>query len=186
MKCRIVAVANFGWDPQNSEELQFREGDILLITDDNDPDWWTGSLKPIDTFQEIKQGLVPVTYITEMAPLYLATALYDYHPATDDEIQIREGDLLRVYEIVDSDWLFVKQDDNIGLVPFTYVEKHEQAQEPQEQDPELQKNRLITALDGFGFTQPRPSAKKEAPIELYGPDDVTYYNVTVPPFNPGD
>ena len=66
MKCRIVARAVYDWEAQNHEELSFKEADILLITDDSDPDWWTASQKPVDTFQEVLTGLVPVTYVEEV------------------------------------------------------------------------------------------------------------------------
>jgi hypothetical protein len=61
--------------------------------------------------------------LIQAAPLSVATALYDYDPQTDEEISIREGDYLRVYEKVDQDWWFVKRDNDVGLVPATYVEE---------------------------------------------------------------
>ena len=66
MKCKIVTKAIYEYTAQADEELSFKEGDILLITDDTDQDWWTAIEKPVDTFQEAQSGLVPVNYVEEV------------------------------------------------------------------------------------------------------------------------
>ena len=126
-------------------------------------------------------------------PIFDAVALYDYDPATDEEIAIREGDFIRVYDQSDPDWWFVKQDDNVGLVPATYVEIQggqaaappvAQVTAPKDQDATLQKAQLLSALGGLGFA---PQQKqKEATGQIYGPDDIKYYPVTVIGFDIGN
>jgi hypothetical protein len=66
MKCKIVARVLYDYDAQTDEELTIKEGTILLITDDTDQDWWTAFERPLDTFQEGKSGLVPLTYVEEV------------------------------------------------------------------------------------------------------------------------
>ena len=66
MKCKLLARAIYDYVPQNDEELGFNDNDILFITDDSDQEWWTATLKPTDTFQEHKSGLVPMTYVEEV------------------------------------------------------------------------------------------------------------------------
>eukprot|EP00842_Homolaphlyctis_polyrhiza_P004731 jgi/Hompol1/5259/HPOL_004277-RA len=184
MKCKIVARVLFDYEATTTEELSIHEGDMLLITDDTDQDWWEATEKPVDAFQEARSGLVPMTYVEEAQPLALASALYDYDPATDEEIAIREGQLLRVYEKVDADWWFVKQDNNVGLVPASYVEEQSGSgsaaavpQVSRTPSPELQiaaeqqKHQLLSALGGLGFVKPK-SEPKIAPTQLYGPDDL--------------
>jgi hypothetical protein len=67
MKCKIVAKVLYDYDAQTDEELTIKEGTILLITDDTDQDWWMAFERPLDTFQEGKTGLVPLTYVEEVS-----------------------------------------------------------------------------------------------------------------------
>jgi actin cytoskeleton-regulatory complex protein SLA1 len=110
----------------------------------------------------------------------MATALYDYEPQTDEEIVIREGDLLRIYEKVDDDWWFVKRDNDVGLVPASYVEEQSEqpvkSVPPPQSDASEQKHMLMNALGGFGFERKKSDARVPSGI-LYGPDDITYYTV---------
>ena len=85
---------------------------------------------------------------------------------------------------MDSDWWFAKHDNDVGLIPATYVEEQQNKQiiEPAQQprisetaDAEQQKNKLLNALGGLGFG--RKSETKEPTGIIYGPDDVTYYTI---------
>lgn len=53
----------------------------------------------------------------------MVRALYDYDPQAEEEISIRENDLIRIYEKVDADWWFGKHDHDVGLIPATYVQE---------------------------------------------------------------
>ncbi|KAJ3194292.1 cytoskeletal protein binding protein [Irineochytrium annulatum] len=121
MKCKIVAKAVYDYDAQTSEELTLKEGTVLLVTDDSDPDWWTCTIRVTDTFQEAQEGLAPVTYIEEMQPLIVAVALYDYEARTEEEISFSEGAQVLIYENDDPDWWFARIDNEVGLIPATYV-----------------------------------------------------------------
>ncbi|KAJ3303862.1 cytoskeletal protein binding protein [Kappamyces sp. JEL0829] len=194
MKCKMVARALYDYDAQEEGELSIREGGILLITDDTDQDWWEAYQRPLETFEEGKKGLVPLTYVEEATPVCIVTALYDYDPNAEEEIAIREGDLIRIYEKVDSDWWFGKHDHDVGLIPATYVEEDPgmapapvpvsiqqpaALKTPTPSEPvnaEAQKNMLLNALGGLGF-ETRKSENKVTGI-IYGPDDATYYPVT--------
>ncbi|KAI8926965.1 hypothetical protein BC831DRAFT_413476 [Entophlyctis helioformis] len=140
---------------------------------------------------------VPTPGIWQATPVCLATAIYDYEPNTDEEISIREGDLVRVYEKVDADWWFVKQDHNVGLIPATYVEEQSSLDgQPAEAplpplpaevrsgspdqasfQPEQQKHQLLNALNGLGFVKPKSEPRNMA-AHMYGPDDIKYYPLT--------
>ena len=59
------------------------------------------------------------------------TAIYDYQPQADGELEIREGDLLFILEkSADDDWWKAKkkagaedEDEPEGLIPNNYVEE---------------------------------------------------------------
>lgn len=187
----MIAQVIYDYEAQTSDELNIKEGQILLITDDRDQDWWEATQKPINTFEEALKGLVPLTYVEEVyetnkaPPISVATAIYDYTHTTEEEISMHQGDLVKIYEKSDNDWWFVKIDNDVGLVPATYVEEHSNevpvptisiVQDPINSDPKLQKSMLMNALDGFGF-ETRTSTGKTPTGIIYGPDDVTYYSV---------
>ena len=66
-----------------------------------------------------------------MAFVGIYRALYDYHPQSSEELEIRDGDLLFVLEkSADDDWWKCKKkaedeedDEPEGLVPNNYVEE---------------------------------------------------------------
>jgi hypothetical protein len=62
----MIAQVIYDYEAQTSDELTIKEGQILLITDDNDQDWWEAQEKTNDTFQEGAKGLVPLTYVEEV------------------------------------------------------------------------------------------------------------------------
>ncbi|KAJ3270203.1 cytoskeletal protein binding protein [Terramyces sp. JEL0728] len=180
MKCKIVARVLYDYEAQTDEELTVKEGGILLITDDTDQDWWTAYERPLDTFQEGRSGLVPLTYVEEATPICIVNAIFDYDAQNDEEITIHEGDLIRIYEKVDADWWFGKHDHDVGLVPATYVEEqNESAPAPipapvvEPSDAAAQKNQLLNALGGLGFK--KMETKDQPSGIIYGPDDIPYY-----------
>ena len=66
-----------------------------------------------------------------MTFISLCTALYDYHPQSEGELAIREGDLIYVLEkSTEDDWWKAKkragdddEDEPIGLIPNNYVQE---------------------------------------------------------------
>ncbi|KAJ3129049.1 Osteoclast-stimulating factor 1 [Nowakowskiella sp. JEL0407] len=53
-----VVQALYSYAPQNQDELEFDEGDILYVVNKNDPNWWMCR-------KGEKQGLVPSNYVGE-------------------------------------------------------------------------------------------------------------------------
>lgn len=65
-----------------------------------------------------------------MVFLSIATALYDYQPQGENELAIREGDLLYIVEKGEDDWWKAKkkapgedEEEPVGLIPSNYVEE---------------------------------------------------------------
>lgn len=66
-----------------------------------------------------------------MAFLSICTALYDYTPQSDNELDLKEGELIYILEKSgDDDWWKAKkrasggeEDEPVGLIPNNYVEK---------------------------------------------------------------
>jgi hypothetical protein len=73
---------------------------------------------------------LPHRWLHKMGFLSVCTALYDYQPQADGELEIKEGELLYILE-KDSgdDWWKAKKraaaeedDEPVGLIPNNYVE----------------------------------------------------------------
>ncbi|KAJ3154314.1 cytoskeletal protein binding protein [Geranomyces variabilis] len=207
MECKAVCVALYDYVPQADEELALTEGDILLVTENQeDPDWWTATVKPSDTFADKRSGLVPATYLEEAPPASWVVSVYSYAAASGDEISFPEDARIAVYDTSDPEWWFAKYGDSVGLIPATYVEPeggagaagvqppqqpvgHEPPAEPtphalepapavlSHEEAEAQKKQLLSALGGFGFEKPKSSSTR-ASKENVGADDINYYPVT--------
>lgn len=54
-------------------------------------------------------------------PLY--KVVYPYEPQNDDELELKEGDFVRVLEICDDGWFIGLSDNRFGTFPGNYVEK---------------------------------------------------------------
>ncbi|KAJ3279565.1 cytoskeletal protein binding protein, partial [Borealophlyctis nickersoniae] len=157
-------------------------------------------------FEESKTGLVPVNYVEEAEPLAIVRSFAAYEASTAEEISFPEGALMRVYEMNDADWWVAKYDYDVGLIPASYVETEGQAggeeypvaeedhhapyengvvestptpttgDAPADLDPNAQKEKLMSALGGFGFVTKKSEPKP--PKEDFGPDDIKYFPVT--------
>ena len=62
----MVARVLYDYEARTDEELSIREGTIILITNDSDQEWWNAQERPLDTFQEGRSGLIPLTYVEEV------------------------------------------------------------------------------------------------------------------------
>ncbi|KAJ3010358.1 UNVERIFIED_CONTAM: cytoskeletal protein binding protein, partial [Siphonaria sp. JEL0065] len=177
MKCKIVARAAFDYDARTDEELTIREGSMLLVLDDSDPEWWLCQERDpnADAFQDGKQGLAPVNYLEEIEPKLIASALYDYEARTDEEISFFENATVLVYENEDPEWWFVRIDKEAGLAPANYLEASvNPAARPVTAvatvagDAAEQKAVLLNTLDMFGVSAsaPKKAEKEKAPPDV--------------------
>ena len=56
-----VCTALFGYDATSSDEITFREGDILYVVDESEPEWWTAEHKDSKA-----RGVIPSNYVQEV------------------------------------------------------------------------------------------------------------------------
>lgn len=57
--CLVQAMFDFA--PQDAEELEFKKGDIITITDKSDENWWKGALNG-------REGMFPANYVLPYNP----------------------------------------------------------------------------------------------------------------------
>lgn len=58
---KVKVVANYDFKPQDAEELELKRGDIVVVIDKKDPNWWFGE---IVRDSQVSRGLFPRTYVT--------------------------------------------------------------------------------------------------------------------------
>ncbi|KAL1868739.1 actin binding protein [Diaporthe australafricana] len=139
------AVIEYDYEKAEENELELREGEFVTNIDMVDDDWWMG------TNSRGESGLFPSNYVTlvedddasaggghaavpppppaaepEPQPAAgggaVATALFDYEAAEDNELSFAEGDKITNLEFPDDDWWFGHRGAKSGLFPANYVE----------------------------------------------------------------
>lgn len=160
----MIFVAIYDFDASNGEEVSIKAGDLMTILEASDPDW---SLVSIKSSFEAPSGLVPKSYIEPAQPKYSVVALYDYNGTNEDEVSVVEGEQFNVYLDDDQDWYWGTNSHNMdGLVPRNYFQEISVDVNP-DADAHSQKNKLLNALDGFGFANaPTKKSTSEPKLEL--------------------
>lgn len=125
--CRAL----YDYTASAEDELSFAEDALLYVVEADDEEWWKAKLKSGESAQEEDGpiGLVPANYVEEAEPIRVSRALYDYDGTNDDELSIKEDELLSIFE-TDGDWLLVKKQTaqgqitgKLGFVPANYVDE---------------------------------------------------------------
>ena len=132
MKLEVVKSCNFiypviitksNYSPRRSSELGFMEGDLLFVVNCNDCDWWLVG----------QVGYIPSNYVLlvsdvnqAMKSTSLFIAKYDYPSRTNDDLNVRKGDLLDIMVNVDDGWWLAKSrvSGQTGYIPSSYVKEY--------------------------------------------------------------
>lgn len=132
----VSAVAQYDYEKDEDNEVEFTEGDVIVEIEFVDEEWWSGK-----NSRTGESGLFPGSYVTlidteeskEEPPTAeevessfngkTAIAEYDYVKDEDNEISFDEGDLIVEIDFVDEDWWSGKHEKSgsVGLFPANYV-----------------------------------------------------------------
>ncbi|KAF7185079.1 Actin cytoskeleton-regulatory complex protein sla1 [Pseudocercospora fuligena] len=124
MPFQDVVRALYDYPPQSDEELEIKDGDLLLVLEkSSEDDWWKCKKKATSEDEDEPEGLVPNNYVEPVKPAYQAKALYDYSSQTDEELSFTEGAQLDVYDTSDPDWTLVGSSGEYGFAPAIYLER---------------------------------------------------------------
>ncbi|PPJ53482.1 hypothetical protein CBER1_00322 [Cercospora berteroae] len=119
-----VVRALYDYAAQSAEELEIKDGDLLLVLDKSeDDDWWKCKKKASSDEDDEPEGLVPNNYVEEVRPVAQAKALYDYAQQTDEELSFKEDTRLNIYDETDPDWTLVGHNGKYGFAPAIYIER---------------------------------------------------------------
>uniref|UniRef100_A0A8C2U5P9 Sorbin and SH3 domain containing 1 n=1 Tax=Coturnix japonica TaxID=93934 RepID=A0A8C2U5P9_COTJA len=140
------AIAKFNFNGDTQVEMSFRKGERITLIRRVDENWYEGRISGTS-----RQGIFPVTYVevlkrpvvknaidypdppVSLSPNRSVTAspqvfgldatLYSYTPQNDDELELRDGDIVDVMEKCDDGW-FVgtsRRTRQFGTFPGNYV-----------------------------------------------------------------
>lgn len=115
-----IARALYDYAPTSEGETSLTEEEVVFILDaSSDPDWTLVRGKDRDA----PSGLVPASYLEQLTEDGHAVALYDYPGEHEEEVELREGERVSVFDRADRDWWIVgTQNGAYGVVPASYLE----------------------------------------------------------------
>uniref|UniRef100_A0A3P8TF86 SH3 domain-containing protein n=1 Tax=Amphiprion percula TaxID=161767 RepID=A0A3P8TF86_AMPPE len=104
---------------QLNEELDFREGDLIIITGLPEPGWFQGEL-------EGRRGIFPEGFVELMGPLRSPQepedlALYEFRALEPGELDFDVGDRIRVVSTLEDGWLEGELRGRRGIFPYRFV-----------------------------------------------------------------
>lgn len=117
------AKALFDFEPIEATQLKLQQGDVIILLDDEDPEWWLGE-------KNGKSGYFPKTYVEileEKRPALMigaqkAKALFDYEAKGESELTMKVGDIITLTSVDGEEWWEGELNGNIGFFPKLYVE----------------------------------------------------------------
>ncbi|KAJ6514888.1 hypothetical protein C8R47DRAFT_1172958 [Mycena vitilis] len=112
-------------DPGADEEITIKEGQLLVLKECIDSDWWRVKIKGDSHWQDDSAlVLVPAAYVERADHTSVVKALYDYEARATDELSIAEGQILLVFDKEGERLLVQTHEDGgkAGFVPANYVE----------------------------------------------------------------
>lgn len=100
-------------DLHKPKDLSFTAGSVITDIKEIDSGWWEGSYKNI-------RGMFPANFVSKKV-IGTAKCIYTYYAAQLDELNIKKGDDIQIYERRQSGWLRVICNGKGGLVPPTHI-----------------------------------------------------------------
>ena len=97
------------------KDLFFEAGEIIKNIQKSDEFWWEGELGE-------NSGYFPASYVSTVS-LFTAKVLFDFKPRYKDEIEIKKGELVRVYQNKNNTWYrgITESAQRGGLFPANHV-----------------------------------------------------------------
>jgi len=123
---------------EDKEELDLKVGDVILVLDWSHNEWWMGE-KPLDD-GSVAIGYFPASFVelidehqrkSEDTNVEIdndsdvwkwhAKVLYDYERKDPNELSLKCGDIVTIYQPTENDWLEVEDNSgNVGFFPRSY------------------------------------------------------------------
>ncbi|GCB74369.1 hypothetical protein scyTo_0003459 [Scyliorhinus torazame] len=133
--CSQVGSSNSQWceaiydfKAESADDLPFKRGDRILITEQLDSEWCKGELNG-------REGTFPTVFVqicsgeASTANQQVsgnkrgkAKALYDFVGENKNELNFKVGDMITIFESIDADWLKGELQGKEGIFPSNFVQ----------------------------------------------------------------
>ncbi|CAE6469551.1 unnamed protein product [Rhizoctonia solani] len=123
-----VWTARRGFSPDEDDdagELAVKKGQMLLLLDASDPDWWKFKIKTNRQQNNGNSGTVPKAFTQEAQFTSAAAACESFIAQADGDLTIFRNDDLSVY-CIEGDWALVKGAHAAGYVPRACIKLEEE------------------------------------------------------------
>lgn len=119
MSSLVKAITEF--QGEHEGDLPFKHGDLILILEEVDSNWWKGKLG-----QNV--GIFPVSFTREISSQFIATD--DFVSDLDGDLPFTRGDIVTVIEQIDENWYRGTIDGSNGMFPSSFVTENVQQSLP--------------------------------------------------------
>ncbi|XP_075469724.1 SH3 domain-containing protein 19 isoform X3 [Ascaphus truei] len=117
--------ALYDYTAETEEDLPFKRGDKILITEQLDAEWYKGRLNG-------REGILPAAFVqlcsgskprqTQGGMPGKARALYDFCGENEDELSLKAGDMISALESIDDEWMCGELHGRSGIFPKNFVQ----------------------------------------------------------------
>ncbi|XP_068146785.1 E3 ubiquitin-protein ligase SH3RF3 [Drosophila tropicalis] len=114
------AYALFDYISNETNDLKFRKGDLILLKQRIDNNWFVGQANG-------QEGTFPINYVKVAVPLAMpqCIAMYDFKMGPNDEegcLEFKKSTVIHVLRRVDHNWAEGRIGQTIGIFPIAFVE----------------------------------------------------------------
>eukprot|EP01117_Protostelium_nocturnum_P009301 TRINITY_DN3332_c0_g1_i1.p1 TRINITY_DN3332_c0_g1~~TRINITY_DN3332_c0_g1_i1.p1 ORF type:complete len:465 (+),score=208.76 TRINITY_DN3332_c0_g1_i1:100-1494(+) len=115
-KDRPTLLALYDYFPSSNEDLQFSEGDLLILHDKGPNGWWLAEMNG-------KVGKIPCNYICDLetSERVLMEAKSDFTPETESDLSMKMGERFFILNQDDDWWVGETSTGAIGYLPRNYL-----------------------------------------------------------------
>ncbi|XP_071495159.1 uncharacterized protein [Diadema antillarum] len=114
-------VVSFDFDAQNDDEINLKAGEKITLLERIGDDWVRGKI-------DSREGIFPLSFVDVIIDLPSAgatasegKALYDFMAEADDELSFKTGDVIKITERVNDEWLQGTLNGKSGRFPAAFV-----------------------------------------------------------------
>jgi len=112
----------FDYNPDDPNELQFKQGDIITVLQKDPSGWWQGELNGrVGVFPSV-DWVEEIGVSSEPKGPKQCRALYEYRADNEHELSIKPGDILTVEKDDDGWYTGRNQNGQVGIYPSNYVQ----------------------------------------------------------------
>jgi len=116
-------IAQYDYSSDHPDDLSFTVGDKIVLVEKVSSEWLKGRLSGAE-------GIFPESYVKIVIPLQernshlnmTVIAIYSFSPETWDDLELKEGDIVKVIARVDDGWLYGECEGRKGQFPVSFVQ----------------------------------------------------------------